>query len=109
VAGTITEWDTGRGERHEMLESLLPFFGGKCITTNIAEGTFSSTKYLMEFRGRREVESWKESLHAFFAMRWNPSILDDALVSLELNSQTNDRMLKALNLSIGKQVVRGAA
>ena len=105
----MTEWDTGRGERHEILESLLPFFKGKCITTNVAEGTFSSTKHLMEFRGRREVETWKESLHAFFAMHWDPSILDDALESLDMHSQTKDRMLDTLNLSIGKQVVRATA
>ena len=48
-------------------------------------------------------------LHAFFAMHWSPKILDEAIKSLDLHSQTLDRMLRTLSMTIGRSVVINAS
>jgi transposase-like protein len=78
-AGTVTAFLEEGKPRHAGLESLIAVFCGMCITTNIVESFFSLIKQLLNFRGRRSVEQWRDVLKACVAIWSCPHILEEIL------------------------------
>lgn len=83
---TVIALDTDEKERCEVLESLLRFFESLCITTNKDEAIFSASKILLNFRGRRSRNRWKDFLSAFFISWSDPDLLQEILQDLEFTS-----------------------
>jgi transposase-like protein len=68
-AGTVTAFLEEGKPRQPGLESLIAVFSGMCITTNIVESFFSLIRQLLNFRGRRSVEQWRNTLKAYCLKR----------------------------------------
>ena len=108
-AGTVVSLDEEGKPHHAGLESLVPVFGGKCITTNIMESLFSTIKQLLNFRGHRSVEEWRNVLKACIILWSCPELLDAVLDKLETPIQTRGRAINGMQFGIKKTMQQMAA
>ncbi|NVM29581.1 MAG: hypothetical protein HWN65_12135 [Candidatus Helarchaeota archaeon] len=61
------------------LEALSKVFKGKCMTTNLIEQEFSTLKKLIDFRGKRTLNTWISTINFYFTVRADPTILPKVL------------------------------
>jgi hypothetical protein len=78
------------------LNLILHQFAGLYITTNLVEKEFSVLKELLSFRGCRDLPIWLQTIDAYYAIRDDPYVLDQALTKIAISSQTIRRLLPAL-------------
>jgi hypothetical protein len=107
--GTVTALYGSDEEIRDVLASLIPLFGGMCITTNLIESLFSACKVLVNFRGCRTLESWLECLSAHFIIRGCPEALQEALDELQITAYLGNKMLSLSNIEIGSYSPKAVA
>ena len=76
------------------LEKCAIYFGGGCITTNYVEQQFSTLKKLIDFRGKRSLNTWKSILLAYFTIREDPIILKDEITRITSFPQIQNRWVR---------------
>lgn len=103
-AGTVTAFLEEGKTRQAGLESLIPVFGGKCITTNIVESFFSLIKQLLNFRGRRSVEQWRDALKACVVVWSCPHVIEDVLDKLDISSRIRTKAINGMKFGITKKI-----
>ncbi len=69
------------------LNKILTPFQGIHITSNLIEKEFSVLKKLICFRGRRDAAHWLDLLTAYYAIRDDPKILNEAIENITIPSQ----------------------
>nr|MDO8113750.1 hypothetical protein [Candidatus Sigynarchaeota archaeon] len=107
-AGTVIAFFEEGKPRHAGLESLIPVFAGLCITTNIMESLFSTIKQLLNFRGRRSVDQWRDSLKACIVI-WNcPHVVADVLEKLDVPTRCQSKAINGMQFGI-KKILHGVA
>jgi len=101
-AGTVTSFLEEGKPRHAGLESLIPVFAGLCITTNIMESLFSTIKQLLNFRGRRSVEQWRDALKACIVIWSCPHVVADVLEKLDISTRCRSKAINGMQFGIKK-------
>ena len=101
-AGTVTAFLEEGKPRHAGLESLIPVFAGLCITTNIMESLFSTIKQLLNFRGRRSVDQWRDTLKACIVIWSCPHVVADVLEKLDVPTRCRSKAINGMQFGIKK-------
>ncbi|MHA1299160.1 MAG: DDE-type integrase/transposase/recombinase, partial [Candidatus Helarchaeota archaeon] len=78
----------------EALEVCSKYFAGGCITTNYVEQQFSTLKKLIDFRGKRTLQTWKSILLAYFTIREDPTILEHVMNQITPCPQVQNRWVR---------------
>lgn len=101
-AGTIKAFLEEGAPRQPGLESLIPLFTGLCITTNIMESLFSTIKQLLNFRGRRSVDQWRDMLRACIVLWSCPHVIADVLDKLAVPTRCKSKAINGMRFGIEK-------
>ncbi|WP_457559056.1 hypothetical protein [Candidatus Harpocratesius sp.] len=75
---------------------ILKQFRDIHITSNLVEKEFSALKKLIDFRGRRSIEMWKDLLLSYFIIRDDPKILEKILINVEISYQMVSKAMPTL-------------
>lgn len=94
--GCITAVDDSSMVLEATLNKILKQFPNMHVTTNLVEKEFSVLKKLIDFRGRRNLETWETIISAFYIIRDDPKFLEKALKHVEISFQMVNRALSTL-------------
>jgi transposase-like protein len=85
--GRVTCLDRDLDTVGAKLETLLPFFGGKHITSNLIEKEHGIIKKFIYFGARRDQEKWELLVTVYFTIRDQPNIVRSLCKGLTVSKQ----------------------
>jgi len=85
--GSVNPLGGASKEVAEKLETISHYFSEKKVTSNIIEQQFSSLKRLVNFSGKRSIDTWNLILTFYFTMREYPGAVEQAIEKVKVALQ----------------------
>lgn len=94
--GRVTCYDKNLIKVAARLETLLPLFNGKHITSNLIEIENAIIKKFINFGAKRDLEKWNHNVDLYFTIRDQPMILKELVSGLTVSKQMIPKLLPQL-------------